>query len=367
MLHRLLVTYPALFLRRVLEPYEDILSLLVSETPLLRLRAAYAVAGYAHAVVTSGSIHPPDAVREDDFEQVRGSIRRRTARFIKTQSEEEKRRSGTSPSLKKLLQAEIPPTPDVEPGHQAGWAYSVLGCLTILTGSAMFLDKDCMLLIAEVLPVTGLDHLWVPTRALHSFVWRCLVWNFVWTPYMSRSKLVPRTDNWRAEKRQHFTDNIKQAQAPGVGAALVSALLYKDEKPFGPALTTSLPRDTDVVRSIGIVKGLVSIPGTTLFTEGVSILNRLMSGVGYDTTRREPTPWTAEALVPLDLLDGVLIEIDRKHMLRLMKSHSTFQYNAIRALSDTEVEAHWEELLNVWLLAFKRVVTDDKLVQLKVL
>ncbi|KAI0693267.1 hypothetical protein BC835DRAFT_1086038 [Cytidiella melzeri] len=241
----------------------------------------------------------------------------------------------------------------------------MLACLTILVGPAALTEPDHLKLIVKTIPVVAVAHPWKPQACLHGIVWRCLIWNFSLTPYMPRSKAMEGDHDWRNVLRQRATDDIKQAQVEGVGAWLVCALLGKNEKPFAPALANRLPRNADVVRTINVLRGLLEHPHRRLFSEGVAVLGRLTSDVGDETSRRELlSVWDSAAVLPQELLDGTIVEAELRHLAGLEKRVKPFHVGSIRSLCRAEVEEHWEQLLEVWVLAARRVFTDDRVLHL---
>ncbi|KAI0086959.1 hypothetical protein BDY19DRAFT_957657 [Irpex rosettiformis] len=367
MLHTLLLMHPLIFLEAAMDLYPRILTLSTSPYLSVRFRAASAIASFANAIVQSYKVEDSGSTFSTKYVKIRSTIRRATLRFVHAQEAQRRQEAGHKggawqnniPCLRALLHAEIPLDADTKPGPHVGWAFSLLGSLTILAGPAALSDPDHLRLIVRSVPYSVASHPWLPLRSLHGFLWRCVIWAFTLTPYMSHPKEMKNIDNWRSALRQRSADYIRPVQVLEVGPCLVYALLGKDEKPFSSTLAESLPRSDDVVRTIDVLRGLVEHPSNSFFSQGVEVFLRLTSEVGSDTSRRDHPPWDPTAPLPMKLLDGSLVDTELKHMKEALQSSTPFDINSVRPLCSTEIEEHWEQLLEVWVPAARRVFKAD--------
>jgi hypothetical protein len=368
-LRNLLQAHVATFLSLSLGVFERVLMLSMSESIGIRLAAGGALVSYAYAVAVPYKASQP-GLDSTEHEQTRSTIRRKTTRFVQTQEAQRRQKyvcaqgeqQLTALTLRDLLYAQIPLNSDVKPGAHIGWAFSLLCSLTILAGPAALTEVDHMKLILRTVPVSALDHAWRPLRLLHGVLWRCVVWAFSLTPYASRPKSMNGVSDWRNALRQRLSDDIRQAQVPGIGACLIFVLLGKDDGPFSSALATHFSRDADVTRTIDVLKSMIEHPSRTFLEQGVAILHRLMSDVGADSSKRELSTWDSTTILPRALLDGTLVDAELRQLGDLLQTSDSFGVSSIRALRSSEIEAHWEEFLEIWALAARRVFKNDSIV-----
>ncbi len=265
-------------------------------------------------------------------------------------------------NLRSLVYAEIPLDADTTPGAHVGWAFSLLASLIILAGPATLSEKDYLRFVLRAIPLGASYHRWLPLRSLHGFLWRCLVWAFSLTPYMSRPKSMVGINDWRNKLRHRTTEYIQQAHALDVGPCLIHALLGKNETPFSPALADHLPRRLDVTRTIDVLKGLIGHRSDSFFVQGLEVLLRVTSGVGADisSSRKDCSTWDLTAPLITDLLHGVLVDIEVQNMKHVLQSSTPFDISSIRLLCSAEIEEHWVQFLDIWVPAARRVFNADK-------
>ena len=294
-------------------------------------------------------------------------LRRATIKFVQAQEDQRRRATDGGGGVQKLdacclrtlLYAEIPLNTDTKPGPHVGWAFSLLGSLTVLAGSAALSNTTFLKLVLRSIPYSASTHPWIPLRSLHSFLWRCMIWAFSLTPYMSRPVEMNGVDGWRSILRQRYTEYIQSAQLLEIGPCLVYALLGKDEHPFHDVLAKRLPRTADVDRAANVLQGFMKHPSNSFFIRGTDVLVRLTSEVGVDASTRERSPWDPSALLQIKLLDGSLVSAELKHMKGITQSSEPFDIRSIRPLCVTEIEDHWDQLLELWVLAARRIFNSD--------
>ncbi|KIP06854.1 hypothetical protein PHLGIDRAFT_128033 [Phlebiopsis gigantea 11061_1 CR5-6] len=359
-LHNLLTRYPSLFYVSTSELLGFILTHLHSPSRLLRLRAAYALAGFTHATIELHRSPPSDR----EIFTSRAHICQQILEYAKAQGVRTKNSSPTKEhTLRDLLAAAIPQSPKEPCGTDTPWAFSVLGSLIVLSEGYLFTSSSLLKMVFRCLPGAR-NHDWKPLRGLHSFIWRCIIWALARTPHV---KNLPPSDDPAETAEQNFRrkvlSTVRQDGRPGVRSALVYALRSMESTPSGPK-STSTPEDEGIRDSLLVIRDLVANPHEALFIEGLGLLRQLTSASGssasYDNSTSDLT-----SILPVALLNGSLAHAHVQDLGRVVRKMNDIEVNTVRPLTENEVNAHWEELVCLWELCIKRAVADHPEVTLK--
>lgn len=317
---------------------------------MLRLRAAYALTGFAHAALWSH-----DAGTDGTARSV---LRDVVVRFAKPQSARSKPQDQPArQTLRDLITAAIPISKHTPCGADVSWAFSVLGCLTVLADGHFFASPHLLKLVVAALPgVRG--HPWKPLGPLHSLVWRCLVWAYARTASLNE---YPATKDPEDDPKESFRakvfEIVRQDGTHGARSALVYALLGGETVHASPRSGEAAPNGSNVRKAILVVRDLIMSSSKSLHAEGTALLKQLTSAVVVAASDR-PATYDPQRILPRSLLSGALVDVQPDRVHRVLRTMETFDISSVRPLTDTEVESHRDDLVSVWELAMKRAVEE---------
>lgn len=356
-LHNLLVEYPSEFLYATHDLFPHVLQKFHSSDRVLRLRAGYAVAGFARSI----SANPSDASNSNGkFDTARRYLSDTVHRFAVQNHTPPAPAQGTVYKLSfwKRIRTALPSTAEDSLGEDAAWAFSVLGSLVVLLDGHVFTTTEILRPIWEILSKTS-AHPSAYLASLRAFLWRCLYWSFT-RIHSLRDRIRPSKDpNLTAHEslRAKYYSVLRNGAGVGVRSALVYALLGPDEQHASATSPERSRLDKDLHNALHLVRELVVDPDKASYEEGISLLARMTAGIGNPSVVASQTPWGPSYILDLSLLGGLLLETPPS----LVESSSrVFDIDLVRPLSDAEVSAHWSEIYSTWNKALKQALNQGE-------
>lgn len=242
-------------------------------------------------------------------------------------------------------------------------ALSVMGSLIVLADGHIFEIPGLLKVVMRSLQSVRY-HRHTSIRALHSFVWRCLVWSFAKIP---RGGQQASSRHSSAEGEQGFRDKvfavIRQDGRRGVRSALVYALL--GTTPL-EACSSDPPDDNDVLNAISVVRSLVDDSDEEARTEGTALLRQLTSAIGNPGVTCRPDDYDPNRILATSLLDGRLVDVEPRDIHTVVQAMQDFEPGFVRPLSEAEVDSYWDSLVSVWETALKHSVQERQEMDLHV-
>ena len=358
-LHNILTRHPSSVFVPASELFRDILPHLISPNRPLRLRAAYALAGFAHAAIQTYET----PVHGLTISKAQNHLRELVCDFAKLQGTRSRpNATGTQLTLRDLLIKAMPESKNGACSPDVAWAFSVIGSLTVLAQGYTFTSPTLLKMVIQCLP-RARNHDWKVLRSLHSFAWRCLIWAFVRTPSVLDP---PASDDPSESAEQNFRRKVfsivRQDGRPGVRTALVYALLSME--PAACHSGHSSPTRNGVSDALLVVEDLIASSSKALYTEGTALLRRLTcSG---DSTSQDGTQMGDLKILPACLLDGSLLGARSHSIDHVVRRMTVFDADMVRSLTEVEIEEHWHRLLSIWELGVKCIMEEGVEIKLAV-
>ncbi|TFK23401.1 hypothetical protein FA15DRAFT_695085 [Coprinopsis marcescibilis] len=307
-------------LQQFLKLLPPILNHLSSERMDYAIQAGYALSGFVTAKLAL--LGGPPAIHREISKIVHD--------FLEFHSSRQGAYSSIS-QLERLLPDIFPQSMKDEDTRGPFWTLSVLASFIVLADGTLFFRPKSLKLVIKALRHSS-KH---PNRSilfLHTEVWKSMIW------CLSR---VFEPAGWDGEKsldkqRDKFDKAFQvltQENGQGVGACLVAAVLCNHQA--GNNDTKFV--EQNVSKAVHIVKKLVQ--DATLVSEALQLLERLMSAIG--SSAGTVAPLETSDFFPKFLVDGTLLTAGQQQL-----THSRFTH--IRPLTEAEINAHWNELVNAW-------------------
>ena len=335
---------------------------LVSSSRFLRLRAAIALAGFTHAAIWTHTSKVSRAESEA-FADARRHICERVREFAHTHCVRSNQPMSAPATLRDLVSAAVPSSSTGAYSADVSWAFSVMACLTVLSDGHVFTTPPLLKLVIRALQPAR-HHQWGPLRALHSLVWRCLVWSFARLSESATTSRIPQTEEEQDVREKAFAV-IRQDGRRGVRSALVHALLGQSVNKAGTRFSSDASSDADVRKVISVVRDLITDKRKVYFSEGTALLQRLTSAIGSSSSGGTLSKYDQHHILPKLLLDGRLVDVELQHIEQVICVAPEFDPNDVRPLSEEEVDTHWDDLFGVWEEATKRAVDEGEELKLR--
>lgn len=223
------------------------------------------------------------------------------------------------------------------------WALTSIAALVILGDAQIFSHPRSLKIVFDALRYSS-RHKTPAVASLHTEVWACLVWA------LSRSFSIQDGSHVEARKDtyQRAFQLLAQEMRPSVGTRLV-AVLVRDHSP-----TDGQPlRAWNVQQAVAIIKQLMKDPCLQTFHEGYALLHRLVSGVpSSPSASSEPS---LSDFVRDTLVNGSCLRMSLPDLEQALKDPHPFPLSYIHALTEAEVQAHWQDLSESWAMAAERL------------
>ncbi|GLB45466.1 hypothetical protein LshimejAT787_2300260 [Lyophyllum shimeji] len=333
--HTLLKRQPELFASSLSGFVPAILAGLASEDPDSRLQAAHALSGLALAKLhlLASTEFPHEAISKSIHE------------FIKAQTSTAAASQGEL-RLPSLLSQAFASSGGKEPF----WAVVILACMILLSDHFLFLRQSLKFCVNGLGPAA--NHKRTDIQALHTPVWRTLLWAFSRLP-VDRTWLQledPNTPDEQIGVKGRAFRMLRQELRNGKGAALVGELLRSGT---GGAEAATVGNAS---RAVLVVTAMIAGERRSDPRDGVLLLHRLVSAIGTPkpATGKERNEWDNAVDVPLGLFDGTLLEAGPDRTKDAVRSLAEVRIDRIRQLSEEETLQHWDGLMAAWIDAVER-------------
>lgn len=329
----LLKFYPTTFFVRVIQQLPLILSHLLCNSYAVRLQAALVLGRMALNLLNSSLDISLDHRKViSDF----------VLDFLDKQWN--KTTSTQTPELLHIAKAAI--AVEEESGLVEGpiWLFSMMSSLIILSDHCLFSHSDTFKFFMR-LAVLGFAHVRSVVRGLAQRLWSCLAIAFT---------RIPDEDVRTKEAVFLYLDRSPRSD---IGIAVVTMLLNTAAPPSpSPEQTTSFDA---VSRALILVRNMTHNSDEHISSDGLSLLHKLMSGVGAPAPSA-PDMTTSSPRLPTSLFDGSLLtsKWDRSTILSIHRSSLT----EVRHLSEAEIICHRTLLRSTWVhLAQSRISYESRL------
>ncbi|KZT23479.1 hypothetical protein NEOLEDRAFT_1243258 [Neolentinus lepideus HHB14362 ss-1] len=232
------------------------------------------------------------------------------------------------------------------------WTASVMCSLIILIDRDLFLQAGALRLILEC--ATPMITSSCPvTKRLHPLVWKCATWAF--------SRLVTEPSE-QSEEHSELTQEkvvlgMKSELRRSMGLDLVAYLRASSPKRAADSIPDSSVAsrpEPEAANNTTQVLTIVSDLVGSKATEGVAILKRLVSTIGYSLSSPSESPSnvsTSDKLVERRLLDGTMLCVadrDRLKKFLIKRKKSDFSVDDIAPLSEADIAEHWDQIYSIW-------------------
>ncbi|KAJ7288150.1 hypothetical protein C8J57DRAFT_1279246 [Mycena rebaudengoi] len=314
--NHLLKYHPALFLTPLLDIFPRILHDLMADSSALRLQAAYALGRLALAKIstlsTKTSCHDTMSTIISGF----------------LTSETTKRKSGQDQLLlRDFINTALCSDNPSHPADGPFWAIQLLASSVILVDCSIFSHPRLLKLAMQSLEKIA-AHKQGPVRALHPYVWKCLIWAF--------SRLPVESDGDDTRNSAFLT--LMQDLRGDIGLALAVCLVDRTTSDEGHDTSAS------VARALVLVEHLLKGKSQAMQLDGIALLTQLLYAPNPSVLGKEPQNTTC-ILVP-QLFDGSLVHA--KKVASVVNSIGQLNIKQVPHLSDAEILFHWDKLVDLW-------------------
>lgn len=329
----LLKFYPTTFFVRVIQQLPLVLSHLLCNSYAVRLQAAL-VLGRMALILLDSSLDISLDHRKVISDFVLDFLDKQWDKTTSTQT----------PELLHISKAAM--AVEEESGLVEGpiWLFSMMSSLIILSDHCLFSHFDTFKFFMR-LAVLGFAHVRSVVRGLAQRLWSCLAIAFT---------RIPEEDVRTKEAVFLYLDRSPRSD---LGIAVVTMLLNTAAPPSPPPEeTTSFDA---VSRALILVRNMTHNSDQHISSDGLSLLHKLMSGVGAPAPSA-PDMTTSSPRLPTSLFDGSLLtsKWDRSTILSIHRSSLT----EVRHLSEAEIICHRTLLRSTWVhLAQSRISYESRL------
>jgi hypothetical protein len=225
------------------------------------------------------------------------------------------------------------------------WLFSTMSSLIVLSDHHLFSHSDAFKFFMR-LAVMGFAHVRSVVRGLAQRLWSCLAIAFT---------RIPDEDVRTKEAVFLYFDRSPRSD---IGIAIVTMLLNTSAAPLSspPEQITSFDA---VSRALVLVRNMAHDSDKHISSDGLSLLQKLMSGVGAPAPST-PDMTTSSPTLPMSLFDGSLLtdKWDRSTLRSIHRSSLT----EVRHLSEAEIICHRTLLRSTWVhLAQSRISYESRL------
>lgn len=340
-LRSLLFQHPATCFPLSLDLLDVVTQHLHSPKLHLRICAAHALVGLAHALRQ----HPDD--QQESAISVRDLVRCRVTAFVEDQlvlyrkalSKNSNNPAAASQSLPGLIVAQIPQTADADQGPQAGWAFTVLAALIVLSDGKVFLSKQFLKFVITTVYYC-IPQQYNTLHTLHAGVIRALVWAFTRLEELQPSDPSASMLQNGATRREAAYQVLKDALPGDAGSALVYALL-RPAPQSRPAASGRTAEVEDFDKAMALTEDFLKHTFRSYKVQGVTLLCAFTRGLSEDERNK---PWDREVLVSKSMMTGEAVEGAGK-----LSPESS--YIGTRPFTDVEIVKRWDAFVRMFKLA----------------
>lgn len=355
-LHNMLAQNPKKYLPSSLDLLAHVLPLLITPSAQLRKSAAFALVGYARALLAH------NATSSIADLPCRNILSTRICDFVDEQRRLHKilRKvpSSTSRSLVDLVRANIPQDGSSPPGPHVGWAFSVLHALLVLSDGQIFRRPNFLTFVAKTVhPCLGHDS--QPLHVLHAGVWRAFVWAFTRVPHLNEKEAqwLPPSQLNGLSVREAVLKTVRQLPNYHVGTTVVFALMGPGKSPTRDIADTELGEapfdEEDIVRAISVIKQLISDEDRTKRVEAIQLMTVCTDN---EVDPNTCGPWDTRRILQDSMFSLDLVDANDGGIQSLTKEMKDLMPGAVRIFSDEELVKHWELFVDAWDEAVREAV-----------
>ena len=218
------------------------------------------------------------------------------------------------------------------------FAISLLSALAILLDYRIFISPRSLKLFFLVIRVTA-GRRW-KHLAVHSDMWKILLWSFSRIPRTEEHLSSPMADGQDLEgwndTREKAYRVLKQDVRDGIGTAFVTVLLH---------CGAGDQRDPeDVGKALEIMEDVMKCDGRTEKNDVLQLLEKLMCGIGAASDGGEGDR-ALQVRFSKQLVDGSLVG---KRFRDLTTQPNASSIGSIQPLSEPEAFSFWDKLSEIW-------------------
>ncbi|KAG5650105.1 hypothetical protein H0H81_000746 [Sphagnurus paluster] len=235
------------------------------------------------------------------------------------------------------------------------WAVVVIACLIVLSDHHLFLRKTLRFCFTSFKP--AFNHRRREIRALHTPIWRCLLWSFSRVPF-DHTWLQPEDPNISDENigiRGRAFRTLKEDLSYGKGVSLVEILLVSsgvDDRVDASG--------ANVARALLVVKSMILGEALSSSRDGLLVLHRLVSAIGTPNQGSTQSDDYSGCVHPSpDLFNGTLLDATSEAFKGSVRAIAEVKIDCIRQLSEQEIVEHWDILAESWIIAMDQALGDS--------
>lgn len=352
-LHHLWSEYPAACLPNTADTLPEIFSRLVSSDVATRGEGAVALSGFAYGLLV---LWPST---QNGF---KASVLRELRKFLFSEG-----RDGGSPGTRlpqiiaRAVREDTAGAPHVGPR----WAVTVICCLIILSGHGVLASRRlCGFVIKTAELVTNCKK--KPGSELLICIWRSLIWAFAHYPREDvpfKTTSGEQLEHPSESPRNSSFDTVRQELRGGNAICLIASLLYERRNRSGK------PCPPELDKAISVLKDLVSSRSDSVYRDGIYILERLVGAIGAG----EGVPgdvstatWTPDNIPIKVMFSRRLLDAELPSFISAVYDAGRVSRYVIRPLAEQEIQQHWKELLEIWIICARRELRRGEVTALPV-
>lgn len=301
-----------------------VLANIVNDSLEVRLASVHALSGFAFALNPYNE--PP---------QVSLSLRYALRTLIGNDS----KKQGNTPyaaSLSKVVENAVSKSKPTHFGQSPCWALTLVSSMIIILDYTLFFHPYCVKLCFSTL-YHAANHKRSGVRALHSHVWKVLIWAFRRVPALVNKEELGDVDV--VDIRKRALKVLRQESKNDIGLAFVSSLLQQDTS---LDIVDSWP--DSVQNALDIVQDMLRSSDNDTRRNGVSIFRKLFTS---NDELVVPTHQSRQLLCR-KLFDGSLLNVNVNGLSDVVHSFPTTMPESVRQLTNEEVYDNWSSAVSAW-------------------
>lgn len=301
-----------------------VLKYIIDDSLDVRLEAVYALSGFAFA------LHSWNQTPE-----VSRSLRRAVQTLIGNDS----KKPENAPYATLLLKVVEDAASKSKPTHFAQspcWALTLISSMIIILDYTIFFRPYCVKLCFSTL-YQAANHKRPGIRALHSHIWKLLIWAYLRIPASVDKEELRDVDV--VDIRKRALKVLRQETKNDIRLAFVASLLQS---------TTSLDVidswSESVESALDIVQDMLRSSDSDTRHNGVLVFSRLFAQNGEVVDLERKT----RHLFCRKLFDGSLLNVNVNSLHDVVRSFPTFTPESVRCLTNEEVYDNWKSAVSTW-------------------
>lgn len=219
-------------------------------------------------------------------------------------------------------------------GNNSIWMVSVLASLVVLCGPSIFSERYTLQYVLDALE-NLLVHRDAVVRALHTCVWRCLVWVY--------AQMLANPDDLNSSVVDLALCAVKQELGRGMGIVVASVLLCGRD----PSISTTHPReDIRLKHVLSIIQCMVQSECAQMKRDGVALLRAITatkSSVGDCGSSKGLAD-----ILPVILFDSTATSAQWCELPTIIRGIPRFTVDDIFPFTETQVSVYFEALFDGW-------------------